>query len=105
MKRRIEDLERRIFRYAPPPTPEKAMSDIIFEEWCRDLDKYPDHGDRETVGRVWDDLIQRLKECPVTAGYGALVERYREVIVDETLRRHNAPEQSERSDSPEYREA
>jgi hypothetical protein len=101
IEKRIGDLESRVFRYAPAPDPEKVMRDIIFEEWRRGLDSSPGNSDRETVGRAWDDLVRRLKECPVTAESGSLIERYREVLIDEVLRSASSPPTSSAEDYEE----
>jgi hypothetical protein len=99
----VEELEARILpRVEESLPPKQTMIDVIFQEWLRGLDSFPDTADRATVGCAWDDLIRRFKECPITAEYGEQLERYREIIIDETLRRHA---HLGRGDLPEYEEA
>lgn len=63
------------------------METIIRAEWLR---RWEGTGE-EHVEDAIDDWITRLRGCPATATYGALIEIYRGVIVDEARRRMAQP--------------
>ncbi len=87
LEKRIKDLEARVFPYGTPPDQTSTMTNIIWEEWRRDIEQNPPQSPEE----AWDNLIGRFKACPTTAEYGTLIEEYREVIIEETKRRQERP--------------
>lgn len=102
LERRVEDLEAEILPSVKEPPPSwKIMHNLFWDEWNQDWEGTG----IERVEEAIEDIVKRLKACPLTAEYGEMLVNYKSVIVevlrDEDKRRHDSP----RDDSLEYREA
>jgi hypothetical protein len=98
LRDKIEDLEAKFHpSVKEEDPPEVVMETLIRAEWLRRWEG----SSEECIEAGVDDLIARLKNCSATREYGALMEIYRDVLIDVARR----PSSTSQSDGDEYESA
>ena len=101
LEKRVEALEAEVLPRVKEEPPEIVMYEVISAEW---LEAWKDTGE-EYMEDAIDDWIGRLQACPVTAGLGAEIASYREVLIEDLRGGRVRWEASHRDESEGYEES